>query len=198
MYTPYIVEGQERHDLFARMLKDRVVFLNSAINDEVAGSIVAQLLYLDSVGDDEICLYINSPGGSITSLFAILDTMNFIKSDVRTVCIGQAASAAAVILACGQKRDILPNARVLIHQPLGQASGQASDIEITYKEIQRLKEHLNQILAEQTGQTLAQIEEWTDRDTIFEAEQALQYRFVDRIVQSKKKPAISKTEVQDF
>ena len=188
LYIPYVVEstlkGETRHDLFSRLLLDRIIFLGSGINDDVANLIVAQLLFLDSVDDKEITMFINSPGGVITSGMAIYDTMQFIKSDVRTVCIGQAASMGAILLAAGTqgKRQILPHSRVLIHQPLGGARGQASDIEISYKEIQRWKDALNQILADRTGKSVEQVTEDTDRDYIMTATEAIEYGIVDKII----------------
>jgi ATP-dependent Clp protease protease subunit len=189
-YMPYVEEdgprGKTRHDLFSRLLLDRIVFLGSAIDDTVANLIIAQLLFLDSQDDKDITIYINSPGGVITAGMAIYDTMQFIKSDVRTVCLGQAASMGAVLLAGGTKgkRSILPHSRVLIHQPLGGARGQASDIEISYNEIQRWKNVLNQILAERTGQNIDKITTDTDRDFIMTSEHALRYGIVDKIIQS--------------
>jgi ATP-dependent Clp protease protease subunit len=189
LYVPYVVEstlkGETRHDLFSRLLVDRVVMLGSPINDQVANLIVAQLLFLNSQSaDDDITMFINSPGGVITSGMAIYDTMQFIGADVKTVCVGQCASMGAVLLAAGTKgkRQILPHSRVLIHQPLGGAHGQASDIEISFNEIQRWKHVLNGILSERTGQPLERVIEDTDRDFIMNAKQALEYGIVDTII----------------
>lgn len=189
-HIPYVIEGESRHDLFSRLLIDRVIMLASPINDDVASVIVAQLLFLDSQDHErDITMFINSPGGVITAGNAILDTMDFIRADVSTVCVGQAASMGAVILSAGTrgKRKILPRSRVLIHQPLGGASGQASDIERGYKEIQRMKEELNLLLSENTGQTLERIVQDTDRDYVMTAKQALEYGIVDEIIAGKKK-----------
>ncbi len=195
LYVPYVVEstakGETRHDLYSRLLLDRIIFLGTAINDDVANLIVAQLLFLDSDDDKEITMFINSPGGIITSGMAIYDTMQFIKSDVRTVCIGQASSMGAVLLAAGTagKRQALPHSRVMIHQPLGGSRGQASDILISAQEIIRWKEELNNILVSHTGQDLARVAEDTDRDFFMSASQAVEYGIVDSIVQPLKKEA---------
>ena len=164
MYIPYVIEktsrGERSYDIYSRLLKDRIVMLSGEIHDELAASIVAQLLFLEAEDPDkDIYLYINSPGGVITSGFSIYDTMNYIKPSVCTICIGQAASMGAFLLSCGEKgkRFALPNSRIMIHQPLGGARGQATDIEIQAKEILRMKEILNQILSQNTGQKLAKI-----------------------------------------
>lgn len=161
MFVPYVIErtsrGESSYDIYSRLLKDRIVMLSGEINDEVASSVVAQLLFLEAEDPDkDIYLYINSPGGVVTSGFSIYDTMNYIKPAVSTICIGQAASMGAFLLSCGEKgkRYALPNARIMIHQPLGGAQGQATDIEITTKEILRIKATLNKILAENSGQKL--------------------------------------------
>ena len=176
------------YDIFSRLLKDRIIFLSGEINDTLANSIVAQLLYLDSLGDDDIALYINSPGGSISSGMAIYDTMNFIKSDVSTICVGIAASMGAVLLSSGAKgkRFILPNADVMIHQPLGGAEGQASDIKIVSERMLNLRERLNKILAKNTGKNLKKIEHDTERDNYLSANEAINYGLVDKIVQKKR------------
>lgn len=185
---PVVVEksnlGERSYDIYSRLLKDRIIILNGEIDDSLANSIVAQLLYLDSLNNDDICFYINSPGGSITAGMAIYDTMNYIKSDVSTICIGMAASMAAFLLACGKKgkRYILPNSEVMIHQPLGGASGQATDIKIAAERIVRLKKRLNTILSEKTNKTLKQIEKDTERDHFLEAKEALNYGLVDQII----------------
>ena len=188
-YIPTVIEksakGEKAYDIYSRLLLDRIIFLGTEINDAVANSIVAQLLFLETQDPEaDIKFYINSPGGVVTAGLAILDTMRHVKPDIKTICIGQAASMGAVLLACGTKgkRYILPNARVLIHQPLGGAQGQASDIEIAANEINRMKKNLNTILSDATGQEFATIQEDTDRDNIFSSEEALQYGLVDKIV----------------
>lgn len=188
---PVIIEkennGERSYDIFSRLLKDRIIILSGEINDSLADSIVAQLLYLDSVNSEDISLYINSPGGSITSGMAIYDTMNFIKSDVQTICIGMAASMAAFLLSCGEKgkRMILPNAEVMIHQPLGGAQGQATEIKIAAERILKLKDKLNRTLAKNTGKDLKEIEHDTERDYFLSSEKALDYGLVDKIITSK-------------
>lgn len=190
--VPVVVENdmstERSYDIFSRLLKDRIIFLSGEINDTVANSIVAQLLYLDSLSNDDISLYINSPGGSISSGMAIYDTMNFIKSNVSTICIGMAASMAAFLLSSGEKgkRYILPNADVMIHQPLGGVEGQATDIKIATDRILNLKERLNKILAKNTGKNLKIIEHDTERDNYLTAVEAINYGIVDKIVQNKK------------
>lgn len=189
---PVVVENdmscERSYDLFSRLLKDRIIFLTGEINDSVANNVVAQLLYLDSLGNDDISIYINSPGGSISSGMAIYDTMNFIKSDVSTICIGIAASMAAFLLSSGTKgkRCILPNADVMIHQPLGGAEGQATDIKIASERILNLKLRLNKILAKNTGKCLKTIERDTERDNYLNADDAISYGLVDKIIQNKK------------
>lgn len=187
-YTPTIIEktpdGERAYDIYSRLLKDRVVFLGTPVDDQIANSIIAQLLFLDKESDKDILLYINSPGGVVTAGLGILDTMNYVKADVSTICIGQAASMGALLLCSGTKgkRLILPNARVLIHQPLGGARGQASDIEIQANEIVRLKTRLNKIMADATGKPEEQIKVDTDRDNIMNAEEAVAYGLVDKII----------------
>jgi len=187
--VPTVVEsshrGERAWDIYSRLLKDRIVFLGTAIDDQVANVIVAQLLFLESEDPDrDIFLYINSPGGAVTAGMAIYDTMQFIKPDVSTICMGQAASMGAVLLAAGAagKRRALPHCRVLLHQPLGGFQGQASDIEIHAKEILRIKEELNNVLANHTGQPLDKISKDTDRDYIMTAESALEYGLIDELL----------------
>ena len=189
---PVVIEqtnrGERQYDLYSRLLKDRIIFLGSPVDDYVANSIVAQLLFLESEDPEkEISLYINSPGGVITAGLAIYDTMQLISSPVSTICIGQAASMGAVLLAGGEKgkRFILPHSRVLIHQPLGGARGQASDIEIQAKEILAMRRTLNGILSDHTGQTLKKIQKDTDRDYIMTATEAVKYGIVDSIIGKK-------------
>ena len=185
---PYIVEqtgrGERSYDFYSRLLEDRIIFLTGEINDAVANTIVAQLLYLEGkdAGKD-ICLYINSPGGSVSAGMAIYDTMNYIKCDVSTICIGMAASMGAFLLSSGArgKRYSLPNSKIMIHQPLGGAQGQASDIAIVAEEILKTKKKLNSILAANTGQSLDKVEIDTDRDYYMTADEALNYGLVDRI-----------------
>ena len=185
---PYIVEqtgrGERSYDIYSRLLEDRIIFLTGEINDAVANTIVAHLLYLEGkdAGKD-ICLYINSPGGSVSAGMAIYDTMNYIKCDVSTICIGMAASMGAFLLSSGArgKRYSLPNSKIMIHQPLGGAQGQASDIAIVAEEILKTKKKLNSILAANTGQSLDKVEIDTDRDYYMTADEALNYGLVDRI-----------------
>jgi len=191
--VPVVVEqtnrGERSFDIYSRLLKERIVFLGTPIDDQVGNLIMAQLLFLESEDPDkDINLYINSPGGDITSLFAVYDTMKYVRCDVSTFCMGQAASAAAVLLAAGTKgkRFALPHARVLIHQPHGGASGQAVDIEIQAKEILRYRKLLDEILAEHTGQTIEKIGHDTDRDFIMTAEQAKEYGVIDEVFSSRK------------
>ena len=189
---PVIVDkensGERSYDIFSRLLKDRIILLSGEIDDNLANIIVSELLYLDSLNHDDISLYINSPGGSITSGMAIMDTMNFIKSDVSTICLGMAASMGAFLLAAGTKgkRLALPNAEIMIHQPLGGAKGQATDIEIAAKHILRTKERLNAILAERTGQPIERIKEDTERDNYMSAQEALDYGLIDKIIPPRK------------
>lgn len=188
--VPIVVEktgrGERSYDIYSRLLKDRIVFLGTAIDDNVANLAIAQMLFLDLEGkNQDISLYINSPGGSVTAGLAVFDTMQFVKCDVATYCIGQAASMAAVLLAAGAKgkRSALPNARMLLHQPWGGTQGTASDISIQAEEIVRLKKRLNEILAEKTGQSLEQIEKDTDRDFYMGAGEALKYGLVDEVLE---------------
>lgn len=190
--VPIVVEktpaGERSYDIYSRLLKDRIVMLDGEVNDTTASLVVAQLLYLESEDRSaDISLYINSPGGSVTAGFAIYDTMNYIQPDVSTICVGMAASMGAFLLSSGAKgkRFCLPNAEVMIHQPLGGASGQATEIEIAAKHILRTKEKLNKILAENTGKPLRQVEKDTDRDNYMTAEEALKYGIVDSISERK-------------
>ena len=187
---PYVIEksaggGERGYDIYSRLLKDRIIFLGGPINDDVANVIVAQLLYLDHEDSDkDIYLYVNSPGGSVMAALAIYDTMNFVKADVATVGVGMAASAAALLLSSGQKgkRMALPNTEVLLHQVMGTAEGQASDIDITAKQILKLKGRLTEILAKNTGKSLDIIEKDTDRDFYLSAEDARRYGVIDKII----------------
>ena len=188
-YVPTVIEsssrGERSFDIFSRLLRERIIFLGTEINDEVANSIVAQLLLLDSENPEkDIMLYINSPGGVITAGMAIYDTMNLIKADVSTICLGEAASMGSFLLSSGAKgkRLALPSARIMIHQPLGGAQGQATDIEIQAQEILRIKKSLNEILASNTGQDIAKIEKDTDRDYIMTPEEALTYGMIDKVI----------------
>lgn len=177
--------GERSYDIYSRLLKDRIIFLGEEVTDTSANLVIAQLLYLASEDPDkDISLYINSPGGAVTAGFAIYDTMQFIKPDVSTICVGLAASMGAFLLAGGAsgKRYALPNSEIMIHQPMGGARGQASDIEITAKNILKTKEKLNKILANNTGQSLDKITKDTDRDNYMDAEEALQYGLVDKII----------------
>ncbi|WP_295698207.1 MULTISPECIES: ATP-dependent Clp endopeptidase proteolytic subunit ClpP [Helicobacter] len=189
VYIPYVIErtgrGERSYDIYSRLLKDRIILLSGEINDHVASSIVAQLLFLEAEDPDkDINFYINSPGGVITSAFSIYDTMNYIRSDISTICIGQAASAGAFLLSSGTKgkRFSLPNSRIMIHQPLGGAQGQATDIEIQAKEILRLKQTLNEIMAQNTGQSVEKISLDTERDFFMSGEEAKKYGLVDEIL----------------
>lgn len=188
-YPPTVIEqtprGERAYDIWSRLLKDRIIFLGTAIDDHVANAIVAQLLFLESEDPDkDITLYINSPGGSVTAGLAIYDAMQYVKADVSTICVGQAASFGALLLTAGtkNKRFILPNSRVMLHQPLGGAQGQATDIEIQAREILKLKKILNEILVFHTGKEFDQIEKDTDRDFYLSAKQAIEYGLVDKIV----------------
>jgi len=186
---PMVVEqtgrGERAFDIYSRLLKERIIFLTGNIYDEVAALVCAQLLYLESENPDkDICLYINSPGGVVTSAFSIYDTMQYIKPDVSTICMGQAASAGAFLLCSGKKgkRYSLPNARFMLHQPSGGAHGQASDIEIHAREILKLRERLNRIMSENTGQPIDVIEKTTDRDMFMSVEEALEFGLIDRSI----------------
>ncbi len=186
--VPVIIEkeagGERSYDIFSRLLKERIVFISGEINDSLANSIIAELLYLDSVNHDDISIYINSPGGSVTSGMAIYDTMNFIQSDVSTICCGIAASMAAFLLSSGTvgKRYVLPNADVMIHQPLGGAEGQATDIKIASDRIVDIRHRLNKILAKNTGKALKKIEKDTERDNYMNADEAVSYGLVDSVI----------------
>ncbi|EOJ1452714.1 ATP-dependent Clp endopeptidase proteolytic subunit ClpP [Campylobacter coli] len=190
MFIPYVIEkssrGERSYDIYSRLLKDRIIMLSGEIHDELAASIVAQLLFLEAEDPTkDIYLYINSPGGVITSGFSIYDTMNYIKPDVCTICIGQAASMGAFLLSCGAegKRFALPNSRIMIHQPLGGARGQATDIEIQAKEILRLKAILNDILAKNTKQKVAKIVKDTERDFFMSVQEAKEYGLIDKVLE---------------
>lgn len=189
-FIPMVVEqdarGERGYDIYSRLLKDRIIFLGTPVNDVVANSIIAQLLFLTAQDPDkDISLYINSPGGSITAGMAIYDTMQFIKPDVSTICVGMAASMGAFLLAAGAKgkRYALPNSEVMIHQPLGGAEGQASDIEIRAKRILKMRDNLNKILAERSGQPLERIEKDTDRDYFMSAAEAADYGLIDKVIE---------------
>jgi len=188
-YIPYVIEqtgrGERSYDIYSRLLKDRIIMLSGEVNDAVASSIVAQMLFLEAQDPDkDIYFYINSPGGVITSGLSMFDTMNYIKPDIVTICIGQAASMGAFLLACGTKgkRYALPNARIMIHQPSGGAQGQSTDIQIQAKEIQRLKDTLNEILAEKTGKKAKTIEKDTERDNFMSSEEAKAYGLIDKVL----------------
>ena len=192
-YIPYVIEQDGRsersYDIYSRLLKDRIVFLGDEVHSVSAGSVIAQLLFLEAEDPEkDIFLYINSPGGVITDGLAIYDTMQYIKCDVSTICIGMAASMGAFLLAAGTKgkRLALPNAEIMIHQPLGGAKGQATDIEIAAKHILRTKERLNAILAERTGQPIERIKEDTERDNYMSAQEALDYGLIDKIIPPRK------------
>lgn len=188
--VPMVIEksqmGERAYDIYSRLLKERIIFLGEPIDDAVANTVIAQLLFLDAENNKEdIKIYINSPGGSVTAALALYDTMQHVKADVATICIGQAASAAAVLLACGAagKRFSLPNARVLIHQVMGGVEGQQKDVEIQAKEMLRLKNQVNQILSKHTGQPISKIEKDSDRDYFMTADEARKYGLVDKIIQ---------------
>jgi ATP-dependent Clp protease protease subunit len=189
---PMVIEqssrGERAYDIYSRLLKDRIIFLGSAMNDEIANLLIAQLLFLESEDPDkDINFYINSPGGMVTAGLAVYDTMQYIKPDIATVCIGQAASMGALLLTAGRqgKRYSLPNARILIQQPMGGFQGQASDIEIQAKEILRMKDTLNQILVRHTGKTLESIQRDTDRDYFMSAEEARSYGIIDHVIANR-------------
>lgn len=189
---PMVIEqtgrGERSYDIYSRLLKERIIFLSTQVDDAVANNIIAQLLFLESEDNEkDIYLYINSPGGVVTAGLAIYDTMQYIKSDVSTICLGQAASMGALLLAAGQsgKRFALPHSRIMIHQPLGGAQGQATDIEIQAKEILRIKKEINNILVTHTGQTYESIEKDTDRDNFMDTEQAKKYGLIDSIITQK-------------
>lgn len=189
---PYVIEqtgrGERSYDIYSRLLKDRIIFLGSEINSLVANSIVAQILFLESDQPDrDICLYINSPGGEVTSGLAIYDTMRYVKCDISTIVVGMAASMASILLAAGTpgKRIALPNSQVMIHQPMGGAYGQASDVEIHAREILKTRQRLNEILALHTGQPLSRLEVDTDRDHFLSAAEAQSYGLVDRVIEKR-------------
>ena len=191
-FIPIVVEqtgrGERAYDIYSRLLKDRIVFLGSVINDDVANVVTAQFLFLESEDPErDIYFYINSPGGSVTSGLAIYDTMEYVKPQVSTVCLGQAASMGALLLACGAKgkRFALPHARIMIHQPLGGFEGSATDVDIQAREILRMREELNSVLMKHTGQTLKKIEKDTDRDLFMTGKQALEYGIVDEVISSR-------------
>lgn len=193
MLIPTVIEktmnGERAYDIYSRLLNERIIFLGGPIDDHIANLVVAQLLYLDHMDSKkDIYLYINSPGGSVSAGMAILDTMNFIRADVSTICVGVAASMGALLLSSGTKgkRFALPNAEIMIHQVLGGAEGQASDIEIQAKHILRIKENLNKILAKNTGKTPAQVEKDADRDNWMTAEEAKKYSLIDDVIQKSK------------
>lgn len=192
-FVPVVVEkelGSEKsYDIFSRLLKDRIVFITGEIDDVMANNVIAELLYLDSINNNDINLYINSPGGSVSAGMAIYDTINFLASDVSTTCLGIAASMASFLLAAGKKgkRFILPNADVMIHQPLGGAQGQATDIKIASDRIISLRKRLNKCLAKNTGQSLKKIEKDTERDNYLDAREAVDYGIVDKIILEKEK-----------
>jgi ATP-dependent Clp protease, protease subunit len=186
---PTVIEktsyGERAYDIYSRLLRDRIIFIGTPIDDHVANAVIAQLLFLDAQNSKEdIKVYINSPGGQVTSALAIYDTMQYVKADVQTICVGLAASGAALLLCAGAKgkRFILPNGEVMIHQVMGGAQGQASDVDIHARHILRTKERLNKIMAKHTGQKLDRIEKDTDRDNFMSAEEALEYRIVDKII----------------
>jgi ATP-dependent Clp protease protease subunit len=191
-YPPIVIEetprGERSYDIYSRLLKDNIIFLGTAIDDSVANAIVAQMLFLESEDPDkDIQIYINSPGGSVTAGLAIYDTMQFVKNDIVTYCIGQAASMGAHLLAAGTKgkRFALPSSRIMIHQPSGGAQGQASDIEISYKEIQRLKENLAAALSRHTGQNLKKVMKDMDRDFFMSSEEAMEYGIIDKVLSER-------------
>jgi ATP-dependent Clp protease protease subunit len=193
-YIPYVVEktarGERSYDIYSRLLKDRIIMLSGEVNDAVASSIVAQMLFLEAEDPEkDIYFYINSPGGVVTAGMAIYDTMNYIRPDVATICVGQAASMGAFLLSSGAKgkRYALPHARIMIHQPLGGAQGQATDIAIQAKEILRMKEELNEILAKNTGQSIKKVEKDTDRDNFMSAKESKEYGMIDEVLLKKSK-----------
>ena len=193
--VPTVVEqtnrGERAFDLYSRLLKDNIIFLGTPIDDTIANLVCAQLLHLESENaDKDINIYINSPGGDINALFAIYDTMQFVRPDCSTICFGQAASAAAVLLAAGKngKRLALPRSRIIIHQPYGQAMGQASDIELAAKEIERMRRLLEEMLAEHTGQPIDRIHRDTDRDFIMTAQEAMDYGVIDEVITARETP----------
>lgn len=191
--VPMVIEqtgrGERAYDIFSRLLKERIIFIGTPMDDEIANLIIAQMLFLTAEDPEkDINIYINSPGGVVSAGLAVYDTMQYLKSPITTICIGQAASMGALLLASGSKgkRFALPNARIMIHQPLGGAQGQATDIEIQTKEILRVKKLLNEIMAKHTGQPLAKIEKDTDRDFYMSAQEAVEYGLVDEVIETKK------------
>ena len=196
MLIPYVIEqtarGERAYDIYSRLLKDRIIFLGTTIDDDVANSIIAQILFLEADDPDkEIHLYVNSPGGLVTAGLAIYDTMNYVKAPVSTICLGQAASMGALLLAAGEKgrRFSLPNSRIMIHQPLGGFQGQATDIDIHAKEILRLRDSLNYILAKATGQDIEKIRQDTERDFFMSGDQAKEYGLIDSVIERLPEPA---------
>lgn len=189
--VPMVVDkednGERSYDIYSRLLKNRIILLSGEIDDNLANSVVAQILYLDSLNHDDISLYINSPGGSVTAGMAIYDTMNFVKSDVSTICLGMAASMAAFLLSSGEKnkRYILPNAEVMIHQPLGGAEGQATEIKIAAEHILKTRDKLNSILSKNTNQKIEIIQQDTERDNFMDSKEALNYGIVDKIIEKE-------------
>lgn len=199
--VPIVVEqtprGERAYDIFSRLLKERIIFLGTAVNDEIANLIIAQLLFLEADDPDkDITFYINSPGGVVTAGLAIYDTMNYVKCDIATLCLGQAASMGAVLLAAGTtgKRYALPNSRILIHQPMGGFQGQATDIEIHAKEILRMRQDLNSILAKHTGQKIKKIEDDTERDFFMGADEAKKYGIIDKVLQKRTDQPVQKED----
>ena len=188
MFIPNVLEktsnGERVYDLYSKLLEDRIILLSGEINDNTSNIIISELLYLDSISNEDISIYINSPGGSITSGMAIYDTMNHIKSDVSTICIGMAASMGAFLLSSGKKgkRYALPNSEIMIHQPLGGAQGQATEIKIAAERILKMKDNLNKILSKNTGKNLKQIEKDTERDYFMDSKEALEYGLIDEIL----------------
>jgi ATP-dependent Clp protease, protease subunit len=194
MPVPYVIEqthrGERTYDIYSRLLKDRIILLGTEIDDDVANAIVAQMLFLESEDPDkEINLYVNSPGGSVTAGLAIYDTMQYVRPPVATICVGQAASMGAVLLLAGakSKRQALPNARIMVHQPMGGARGQASDVEIHAREILRMRAMLNELIAKHTGQSLERVEKDTDRDYFMGAQEAKTYGIIDEVVSVNRK-----------
>ncbi len=192
-FLPMVVEqspgGERAYDIYSRLLRDRIVFLGTPIDDNVANAVIAQLLFLEADDPDkDINIYVNSPGGSVTAGLAIYDTMQFVKPDITTICVGQAASMGALLLAAGSagKRYALPNSRILLHQPMGGFSGQASDIDIHAREILRLKQDLNDILQRHTGQDMERLKRDTDRDFFMSTEQAVEYGVIDEVIKSRR------------
>ncbi len=188
MLIPSVIEkssnGERSYDIYSRLLKDRIVIINDEITDANSNIVIAELLYLDSLNHDDISIYINSPGGSVTAGMGIYDTMNYIKSDVSTICVGMAASMAAFLLSSGKtgKRYALPNSEIMIHQPLGGAQGQATEIKIAAERILKLRDKLNHILAKNTKQSIKTVEKDTDRDNFMDAKEALEYGIIDKII----------------